>query len=61
MSDTSDTTSIWGWARLDLTLTYLTVVDGGQELVAAQRKLGSVIAVHPLPSVVQMLEVMWRH
>lgn len=40
---------------------YLTVVDSGQELVAAQRKLWSVVAVDPFTSVVQMLEIMWRH
>lgn len=42
-------------------MTYLTVVNSCQELVAAQRKLRSIIAVHPLTSVVQMLKVMWRH
>lgn len=40
---------------------YLTVVLGGQEFITAKWKLWSVIAVHPLASVVQMLEVMWRH
>lgn len=41
--------------------THLTVVHSSQELVAAQRKLWPVAVVHPLPSVVQMLEVMRRH
>lgn len=40
---------------------YLTIIDGGQKLVTAQRQLRPVVAVHTFPGVVQMLEVMWRH
>lgn len=49
-----------GWVSHTLR-THLTVVHSSQELVAAQRKFWPVVVVHPLPGVVQMLEVMGRH
>ncbi len=40
---------------------YLTVVHSSRKLITAHRELWTVVAVHPLPCVIQMLEVMRRH
>lgn len=53
--------SIYQHCLVVLVAMYLAVVNSGEELIAAHGELRPVVAVHPLPCVVQMLEVMGRH